>query len=74
MDRKHWVKENHSLQAISAFPHSVFKRLVLQTLKKPRLVWERVNSRPHNKFLDMNKFKANADDKCFLKVDFLFIE
>ena len=65
---------NHSLRAILAIRHSVFKRLVLQTFKKPGLVWERVNSRPHNKLLDMTKFKANADYKCFLKVDFLFIE
>ena len=28
--------------------HSVFKSLVLQTHKKPGLVWERVNSLPHN--------------------------
>ena len=27
---------------------SVFKRLVLQTRKKPGLVWERVNSLQHN--------------------------
>ena len=47
--RKHCGKrKNCSLQSISLFPHTVFKRLVLQTCKKPGTVWERVNPFPHN--------------------------
>ena len=37
-------RRNCSLQAISPFSHSVFRRLVLQTRKKPGLVWERVKT------------------------------
>ena len=37
---------NCSSRTISPFPHSVFKRLVLQTRKKTGLVWERVGARP----------------------------
>ena len=55
------------------FPTVFSKELYTRHLKRKQLVWERVNSRPHNKFLDITKFKAKADDKCFLKADFLFI-
>ena len=42
---------------------SLFKRLVLQTRKKSELVWERVNSLPNNKILNLSKLKAFADNK-----------
>ena len=40
--RKHWEKQKSPVRSMFFFSHSVFKRLLLQTLK-PGLVWERVN-------------------------------
>ena len=39
-----WEKEKVLVTSNFSFSHSVFERLVLQTRKKPGLVWERVNS------------------------------
>ena len=39
-------KEKLLVMSSFSFSHSVFKRLVLQTRKKPGLVWERVNYNP----------------------------
>ena len=44
MGGKHSGKRrNYSLRAISPFPTVFLKMFVLQTRKKPGLVWERVN-------------------------------
>ena len=44
-------KEKLLVTSNFSFSHSVFKILVLQTRKKPRLVWERVNLLPDDKIL-----------------------
>ena len=49
MGRKHRGKRNCLLRAISRFS-SVFKRLVLQTLKKTGLVWERLKVQNGGKY------------------------
>ena len=54
------------------FPTVFSKDLYCRHIKKPGL--DLMNSCPHNKFLDMTKFKAKAHDKCFQKIYFLFIE
>ena len=38
-----WEKEKLLVTSNFSFSHSVFKRLILQTHKKPGLVWEWVN-------------------------------
>ena len=38
-----WVKEKLLIMSNFSFSHSVFKRLLLQTCKNSRLVWERIN-------------------------------
>ena len=43
-----WEKEKLLVTSNFSFSYSVFKRLVMQTRKKARLVWERVNPFPHN--------------------------
>ena len=40
-----WEKEKLLVTSNFSFYHSVFKRLVLQTCKKPGLVWERVKDK-----------------------------
>ena len=61
--RKHCGKRK-KLPVTSNFSrsYSVFKRLVLQTHKKPGLFWERINSLPNDKIWGLTKFKAFADD------------
>ena len=58
-----WEKEKLLITSNFSFSHSVFKRLLLQTRKKPGLVWERVNSSPNDKFLDWSKLEALADNR-----------
>ena len=41
-----WEEEKLLVTSNFSFSHIVFKRVVLQTHKKPGLVWERVNSVP----------------------------
>ena len=46
------MEEKEKFRAISPFSHTVFKRLVLQTPKKPGLVWERVKADSHISYPD----------------------
>ena len=49
-----WEKEKLLVTSNFSFSHSVLKRLVLQTPKKPGLVWERV--KPAFQDLDFDFF------------------
>ena len=57
-------------ERVSLFPHSVFKRFVLQ--RRKILDWERVNSLPNDKILNSTKLKAFADDKITLPQVMMF--
>ena len=83
-----WEKEKLLVQAISPFPHNVFKRLPSQTCQKvllsgnglnPRhhllhcLSWLTLNPLPDNIFLDCSKFKSQANVKMIVTQNLNFI-
>ena len=61
-----------------SFSHSVFKKLVQQTRKKPELVWERVNKKIYIPLYHLLPFKCECllilfETEEFLSCDWLVL-
>ena len=68
-----WEKGKLLVTSNFSFSHSVFKRLVMQTRKKPGLVSEKANTLQYDKILDLSKFKEFGDDKIIVVQNLKFV-
>ena len=58
-----WEQEKLLVTSNFSFPHSVFKRLILQAHKHKGLFGKRLELIPNDKILVCSKLKALADDE-----------